>query len=125
MNWDLNPSLTSQSVLFPRTTRSKGPQAASALQSGKPLASWVYFKHWPDRIGVEFGEGFFVGFFGHTHSMQKFPGQGSNPSHSSDSVESLTPGLPRELLGASFKGDHSHLRQLLCIRSKQESPQHS
>ena len=34
--------------------------------------------------------------FGHTHSMQKFPGQGSNPHHSSDSscnsdnAESLT-----------------------------------
>ena len=27
---------------------------------------------------------------GHTHSMQKFPGQGSNLSHSSDNVGSLT-----------------------------------
>ena len=38
----------------------------------------------------------FVIFFGCTHSMQKFPGQGvnpcysSNPSHSSDNSRSLT-----------------------------------
>ena len=27
---------------------------------------------------------------GHTHSMLKFPGQGSNPNHSSDNAESLS-----------------------------------
>ena len=31
-------------------------------------------------------------FSGHAHSMQKFQGQGSNPSHSSDSTKSLTAG---------------------------------
>ena len=30
------------------------------------------------------------GFFGHAHGLQKFPGQGSNPHHSSDNARSLT-----------------------------------
>ena len=41
---------------------------------------------------------FFFFFFGYTHSVQKFPDQGSNPSHSSDNTESLTP----RQLGNSF-----------------------
>ena len=32
----------------------------------------------------------FFFFFGHDHKMQKLPGQGSNPSHSSDNTKSLT-----------------------------------
>ena len=32
--------------------------------------------------------------FGHTHSMWKFPGQGSNPYHSSGDAEYLTPRPP-------------------------------
>ena len=33
---------------------------------------------------------FFLGFFGHAHGMWKFPGQDSNPCHSSDNAGSLT-----------------------------------
>ena len=32
----------------------------------------------------------FIYFFGHSHGMQKFLGQGSNPGHSSDNARSLT-----------------------------------
>ena len=32
----------------------------------------------------------FLYFSGHTHSVWKFPGQGSNPGHSSDNTKSLT-----------------------------------
>ena len=47
-------------------------------------------------------------FFGHTHSMQKFPGLGSNPSHSSDlsscsdNTRSLTGCTTGELLIFDF-----------------------
>ena len=36
----------------------------------------------------------FIYLFGYTHSMQKFPSQGLNLSHSSDNAESLTTGPP-------------------------------
>ena len=42
---------------------------------------------WPGFVVVIF-------CFGHAHDMWKFPGQGSNPSHSSDSAGSLTTGPP-------------------------------
>lgn len=40
-------------------------------------------------------------FFGPTYSMWKFPGQGLNLHHSSDSAESLTYWATRELLWTS------------------------
>ena len=46
-----------------------------------------------DRISFFFS--FFV--FGYTHGKQKFPGQGSNPWHSSNNARSLTHWATREL----------------------------
>lgn len=37
---------------------------------------------------------YFITFFGHTHSIGKFPGEGSNRSHISDNAGSLTTRLP-------------------------------
>ena len=55
--------------------------------------------------------GFFFGG-GHTHDMQKFPGQGSNPSHSSDNTESLTTRPPGNSLNVCcFKT----LNMWLCV----------
>ena len=39
-------------------------------------------------------------FFGLVHGMQKFPGQGSNPHHSSDYAGSLTAGSPGSSKGS-------------------------
>ena len=44
----------------------------------------------------------FFFFYGHTFSMWKFPGQGSNLSHSSDNTESLTTTPPGNSYPASF-----------------------
>ena len=41
-------------------------------------------------------------FFGHAHGMQKFWGQGWNPSHSNDSDGSLSPRPPGNSLGLPF-----------------------
>ena len=40
--------------------------------------------------------------FGYTHSMQKFPGQGSNLSHSSDNTESLNTRPPENSICIVF-----------------------
>ena len=54
---------------------------------------------------------FFFFFFGWTCSKQKFPGQGSNPQHSSnpshcsDNTWSLTHRVSRELLGDAFQSN--------------------
>ena len=53
----------------------------------------------------------YVYFFGHTHNMQKFPGQGSNlshssnPSHCSDNNGYLTHWATQELLNSKSKTD--------------------
>ena len=56
------------------------------------------------------GKAYDFSFFGYTHSMQKFPGQESNPhhncscnqSHDSDNTESLTCWAMRELQEYDF-----------------------
>ena len=61
---------------------------------------------WVQRVCVR--KHLFIYFFGHTHIIQKFVGQGSNPchssvpSHSSDNAGSLIFWVTRELLWASF-----------------------
>ena len=55
----------------------------------------------------------FFFFFGHTHSSQKFPGQGSNPCHCSDSTRSLTCCIPRELSIVLFFFLFPHLQ---CVK---------
>ena len=48
-------------------------------------------------------------FFGRTHGMQKFPGQGTNPSHSSDNAKSLTTRPPgNSQTYATFSSSYSH-----------------
>ena len=44
----------------------------------------------------------YVFSFGHAYGMQKFPGQGLNPSHRSDNAESLTTRPPGNSLSLVF-----------------------
>ena len=63
-----------------------------------------------DKLSFEERKGkeSFLFFFGCTHGIQKLPGQGtnprhsSNPSHSSDNARSLMPRASRELQIKSF-----------------------
>ena len=74
-------------------------------QSGLLLYLFFFFPHWSGLGKVNcmqymhsqffFFSFFFFGGGGYTRGMQKFLGQGSNPSYSSDNAESLTTRPPR------------------------------
>ena len=57
---------------------------------------------------MQFNTFYFILFFGRTCGMKKFPGQGSNPCHSSDNTESLTGCATEELLLNVFKNSRSY-----------------
>lgn len=66
-------------------------------------------------------------FFGHAHSTQKFPSQGSNPYHGSDNTRSFTarpPGnsciYPREKKTSSCRNLYRHLKGFIRNNKKLE-----
>ena len=64
----------------------------------------------------------FVFIFGCALSIQKFPGQGSNLSHSSDHTKSLTAGPPGNFRFVAFYPFFS--LSLSCLRFEENCEQH-